>query len=125
VIPVAAPAPGRREAINSLELADKARRLLIEKNGEDIVLLDVRDLTEVTDYFLLVSGTSAPHLKALLNDLTRVLKDAGVTCYRKAGEPGSGWLALDYLDVVIHIFLPEVREYYAIEELWEKAPRLD
>ncbi len=94
--------------------------MIEDKKGENIVLLDVRRLSEVTDYYLLVSGTSGPHLRAIFSEIQHVLKGAGVHCYRRAGSPESGWLVLDYIDVIIHIFLPELRQYYAIEELWGK-----
>jgi len=110
-------------AIEGIEIARRARAAFEDKKGEDIVLIDVRGLTSVTDYFLFVSGTSAPHLRALFGDVQKELKKAGVQCYRRAGAPASGWMTIDYIDVVIHIFTPETRRYYAIEELWAEAPR--
>ncbi len=71
---------------------------------------------------VIVSGLSSPHLKALYNDLQVELKKLGSTCYRRAGDPEGGWMVLDYVDVVIHIFLPESREFYALEELWTARP---
>ena len=109
--------------IEGVELARKVRAAIEDKKGEDIVLLDVRGLSSVTDYFLFVSGTSGPHLKAISGDVQKVLKEDGIHCYRRAGDPDSGWMTLDYVDVVIHIFTPEMRRYYAIEELWAEAPR--
>lgn len=78
----------------------------------------------VTDYYLVASGSSAPHLKALVNEVLQELKHMGVPCYRKSGVPEAGWLVLDYLDVIIHVFLPETRRYYAVEELWAQSPRV-
>jgi len=108
-----------------LDLAETARRAFIEKKGEAIDLLDVKDLTGVTDYYLIASGSSAPHLKAMFNEVLHVLKNDGVRCYRKCGDPECGWLVIDYIDVVIHIFSVEARQYYAIEELWGEAPRVE
>jgi ribosome-associated protein len=110
--------------IKPLELARKARRILEEKKGEDIVLLDVRKLSGITDYYLIVSGASSPHLRAMFDEVLDLLKEEGMPCYRRSGEAESGWLVLDYVDVIIHILATEKREYYAIEELWAKAPRL-
>ena len=110
--------------IKPLELAKRARKILEEKKGEDIVLLDVRKLSGITDYYLMVSGTSSPHLRAMFDEVMHVLKEDGMACYRRSGEPESGWLVLDYVDVIIHILTAEKRDYYAIEELWGKAPRL-
>lgn len=87
-------------------------------------LLDVRDISELTDYVLVMSGATAPQLKALFKEIDSRLKSAGVQCRHKAGDPDCGWLVMDYMDVIIHIFQPRVRQYYAIEELWAKAPAI-
>jgi ribosome-associated protein len=84
----------------------------------------VRKTSSVTDYIVLVSGSSPPHLKALFSEALHVLKQEGVACYRHVGGSDGVWLVLDFVDVVIHILSPEARRYYAIEELWPKAPRL-
>ena len=76
----------------------------------------------MTDYHLLVTGTSPPHIKALSEEVDRVLKDQGTRCFRKSGTPESGWVVADYFDVVLHIFSPEQRAYYALETLWADAP---
>jgi ribosome-associated protein len=69
-----------------------------------------------------VSGMSKPHLKALYGEVQHQLKQEGIQCYRRAGMAEGGWMVLDYVDVVIHIFLPESREFYALEELWTARP---
>jgi ribosome-associated protein len=108
-----------------LELADAARTLLDDKKAQNTVLLDVRGQSTVTDYYLITTGLSAPHLKAMFNDLQVALKKLGVTCHRKSGEPEGGWMVLDYFDVIIHIFLPEQRQYYALESLWDPTPETE
>jgi ribosome-associated protein len=113
------------EAIKGRDIARTARRALEEKQGGDIRILDVRGLSGVTDYVVVASGSSPPHLKALVNEVQDILKKEGVRCYRKAGVPECGWLVVDYVDCVIHIFSPEARRYYEIEALWAGAPRLD
>jgi ribosome-associated protein len=85
-------------------------------------VLDVRDRSSVADYFILVSGGSPPHLKALFDAVQHSLKESGVYCFRRTVDAPGGWMVLDYLDVVIHIFLPETRAYYGIEALWSGAP---
>lgn len=110
------------ESLEALEIAKKAWEALDKKKGEKILLLDVKDLTGITDFYLIASGSSAPHLKAMFSEVQRALKEEGVYCYRKAGKPESGWLVLDYIDVVIHVFSAEARQYYTIEELWGEAP---
>jgi ribosome-associated protein len=119
------PRGGGEDAITAIEIANLARRSLEEKKGRDIVLVDVRQRSSVTDYYLIATGTSAPHLKAMLNEVHVALKKRKVAAYRSAGSPDSGWLTLDYVDVVIHIFSPAARRYYAVEELWARAPLLE
>ena len=95
-----------------------------DRKGLAPVLLDVRELSTVTDYFLIVTGSSTPHLKALFNEVQLKLKEAGVHWYRRAGDLEGGWLVIDYVDVIIHIFAEEKRRYYGIEALWAQAPRV-
>ena len=101
-----------------------ARAVLAEKKGQDICLLDVRGISGFSDYTLIVTGNSPPHVRALHDGVLRAGKDAGVHAYRHTGDPESGWMVIDYVDVVIHVFSDQARRYYAVEELWAKAPRL-
>ena len=101
------------------------RQILEDKNGKNIAVLDLRGISDVADFLVLVSGTSPPHLKAMSAEVQRRLKPKGAGCFRHAGDPDCGWMVLDYVDVVAHIFLDHRRRYYAIEELWAEAPRLD
>ena len=107
---------------NPLELAKKIRKILSDKKGEAIALFDVRRVLDIADYCIVVSGSSSPHLRAMFDDVQVELKKEGLPCYRKAGMSESGWMVLDYVDVIVHIFMPDAREYYSIEELWVKAP---
>lgn len=109
-------------AIKARNLAEKAALILEDKKGENVVVRDLHGLSSVTDFTIVATGSSPPHLKALFNEAQRLLKQEGVRCYRKAGSPESGWMVLDYVDVVIHILLHEAREYYAIDALWDQAP---
>ncbi len=86
---------------------------------------DVRGHSTITDFIVICSGSTAPHLKALQSELQRTLKPEGVVLYRCSGKPDSGWVVLDYVDVVIHIFERESRGYYAIESLWTDLPVWD
>jgi len=111
--------------MDPLGKAEAARDILDDRKAQDVRLIDLRGASAVTDFVLVASGNSAPHLKAMFNALMRRLKDRGEHCYRRAGQPEGGWLVLDYVDVVIHIFSREARVYYAIEDLWPDAPRVD
>ncbi|MBN1558450.1 MAG: ribosome silencing factor [Lentisphaerae bacterium] len=107
------------------DIAAAARQALEDKHGEDPLVLDVRGTSSLTDYLVIVSGSSPPHLKALYNGVQAALKQAGgLHVYRRAGAPEGGWMVLDYVDAVIHIFDRKTRGYYAIESLWTEAKRL-
>ncbi len=105
-------------------LARAARAAAEEKKGIDPVILDVRGISGVTDYYLIVTGTSAPHLKALDAEISRSLKGTGRAAHRATGVPDSGWIVRDFLGVVVHLMTAEMRQYYALEELWGDAPRV-
>jgi ribosome-associated protein len=97
------------------------RKVLDEQGGEQLKTMDVRRRSSVTDYYVIATGTSAPHLKALQNQVETALKAKGVHCYKKAGIPEGGWMVLDFVDVIVHVFSKEAREYYALESLWGKG----
>jgi ribosome-associated protein len=95
--------------------------MLEERQGNDILLLDVRQITLLADYFVLCSATSERQLRALAGDLSKQLKGEGGRSLSVEGEPESGWVLIDYGDVVVHLFLPQVRAFYALEDLWRDA----
>lgn len=110
--------------IEGINLAKRVGEILDEKKAEKMLLLDVREVSSVTDFFLIATGTSAPHLKALSEEVEVQLKKEGARAYRHSGDPESGWMILDYFDLVVHIFTPEVRSYYDLERLWRDAPQI-
>jgi len=91
---------------------------LRERQAEDLRVLYVRDVSTVTDYFVLATANSAPHLRALAEETDSSRKDARIKMTRKGGSPESGWSVLDFGDVVTHIMTEELREFYALEQLW-------
>jgi ribosome-associated protein len=107
------------------QLVGVVRGALLEKKGLDPAILDVRGLSSVTDFFVIVSGGSPPHLKALASEVRARAHEAGYVKGRGEGDPASGWVVLDLGDAVVHVFLPATRAYYALEELWNDAPRWD
>jgi ribosome-associated protein len=94
-----------------------------EKKGKEIISLDLKSITTaVTDYFLICHGTSKTQVDAIANGIwERVKKDCGTNPYNKEGFENSEWILLDYVDVVIHIFLDSTRSFYQLEELWADA----
>lgn len=105
-------------------LVQRILDLLAEKKAESVVVLDMRKLSSVTDFYVIASGSSGPQLRAMSEDLAFRLKKEGKPVHRRAGSPESQWMVLDYLDVIVHIMSPESRAYYAIEDLWNDAPRI-
>jgi ribosome-associated protein len=92
--------------------------------ARDIAILDVRRESSITDFHVLATGTSSPHLRALIEEVHRRMKAQGVLSYRKSGTPDSGWVVLDFVDAVVHVFSAEARAYYDLETLWKDARRL-
>lgn len=107
--------------LDSEQVALEAARALDEKKADDIRIFDVRGISSVTDYMVVATGTSAPHLKALLSETQHHMKELGVAKYRMSGESSSGWMVLDYVQAVVHVFSAEARAYYGIEKLWATA----
>ena len=97
---------------------------LEDRKAEDIVALDLRELANIADYFIIATGANKPHLKALYDGLQRLFKDAGFKGFHKAGIPESGWMIMDYQGVMVHIFERELREFYDLEQLWKDAPKI-
>jgi ribosome-associated protein len=90
-----------------------------------VVALDLRGISSFTDFFVICSGTSEPHLKAIAGEIEERLKeDDGVRANAVDGYPLSQWIVMDYSDVVVHIFHSQKRGYYSLEDLWSDAPRL-
>lgn len=99
---------------------------LLEKKARDIILLDVRELTTLTDYFIVCHGTSDTQIGALAdNVLDRTLEQSGEKAWRKEGLEMRRWIILDYVNVVVHIFSEEKREYYGFEKMWNDAVRTE
>lgn len=93
---------------------------LEDAKGTDVKTYDVRGVSSLADFFVVATGAAAPHLKALIASTQAAMKDAGVKSFRTSGDPESGWIVVDYIDVVVHVFSPEARAYYALEKLWTK-----
>lgn len=106
-------------------LLKAAVRALDDRKAEDLKVLHVGELSSITDFLILASGNSEPHLRALLNTVARELKDLHIKLIGSDSEPGSGWAVIDAFDVMIHLFLPEQREFYRLDELWKDAKLVD
>ena len=111
--------------MDSRKLALLCRELADNKKAEDIVILDVRELSSVTDYFVLASGTSEPHLRAIVDEITEKLRESHQLRPRAIdGTFQAAWVVLDYFDVIVHVMRQDVRDRYDLETLWGDAPRV-
>ncbi|MEX1062255.1 MAG: ribosome silencing factor [Balneolaceae bacterium] len=123
-------APGQFKKTDSQNAADSkaliscSANALLEKKAKDIVLLDVRGLTTLTDYFLICHGTSETHIKALANHvLDQVREKLGEKAWKQEGLDTRRWVILDYVNIVLHIFNEDKRSYYGIERMWNDAEK--
>src|SRR5512133_512706 len=109
----------------SRKLALLCRELAENKKAEDIVVLDVRELSSVTDYFVIASGTSEPHLRAIVDEIIDKLREEHHRRPRAIdGTLQTAWVVLDYFDVIVHVMRQDIRERYDLETLWGDAPRV-
>jgi len=114
--------PKRKETMDEMRCAIAA---IEDKKGERIKVLDVRGKSSITDYLILATGTSGPHIKALKAELDRALKEAGVQLIGQDREVDSGWLVVDAFDFMVHLQTEEMREYYSLDQLWKDAPLVE
>ena len=111
--------------MDSEALCDLVVEALESVKARDITRLDVRDMTTVTDYMVVASGTSNRHVKSLADAVAQKSREAGHKPAGVEGEDGSEWVLLDVGDVLVHVMLPRVREFYNLEKLWALGPDAD
>lgn len=111
--------------MDSKKLAQLCRELAENRKAENIVVLDVRKVSSITDYFVIATGTSEPHLRAILDEITdKLATDYGIKPRATDGNAQMAWAVLDFFDVIVHVMRPEVRERYDLEALWGDAPKM-
>src|SRR5439155_2096366 len=109
--------------MDSKKLAIFCRELADNKKAENILVLDVHEISSITDYFVIASGTSEPHLRAISDEITDKLREQHKVRPRAVdGTLQAGWLVLDFFDVIVHLMRTDVREHYNLEGLWGDAP---
>ena len=106
------------------EVVLKSVKFLDDKKAENIVILDLREVANISDYFVVATAANAPHLKSLSDGLQRLFKNEQYEGYRAAGTGDSGWVIADYDGVMIHVFSAEMRSLYDLEQLWKAAKRI-
>jgi ribosome-associated protein len=105
-----------------LALARKAGKLALSQKGFDVKIMKVKAISSVCDYLVIASGEADMHVKAIARAVDDGLREAGVKPYHREGLSEGNWVLLDYIDVVVHVFLEPTRKFYALEKLWGDAP---
>lgn len=98
---------------------------IFDKKGFNIIVLDVRNVCNMTDYFIIAEGNVDRHVRAIAKEIIDVLRPLGLHHFHVDGEREGDWIVLDYSDVVIHLFTPELREKYSLENLWKEGKIVD
>ena len=111
--------------LTSKEKAIQIAKILDDKKAEDIKVLEIKELTTMCDYFIICTGGSSLHVKALCDNVEEKMKEQGTAPIHNEGYNGAAWLLMDYGDVVVHIFDRESASFYNLERLWTDAPKLD
>lgn len=111
--------------VNSREIAAIACKALDEKKAENVKVIEISNISSVADYFIIANGTNTPHVDALVDNVSEELSKAGYKTERVEGKTGSGWILMDYNDVVIHIFSKEDRLFYDLERIWRDGKPVD
>jgi len=108
--------------MDSRELVDKCVDVCEDRKAENIVVFDVQEQSSLADYYLFCCGNSPAHIQAIVAHLSRAFKDQGLSPRAIEGVPASRWVLMDYMDVLVHVFHPELRAHYNIEGLLDGAP---
>ena len=113
-----------RTAPNDSQLARQAAAICLDSKANDVVLLDLHGVTDMTDYFVIASGTSDTHVRSVAEHVIESLGKQGVRVQSVEGLTQGRWVLLDYVDFVVHVFHPSLRTFYQLERLWGDAPAL-
>lgn len=109
--------------LTSHDLAREAARLTLTKRAEDVVILDLRELSQVCDYFVLATGHSEIQVRAIADSVDGGMRSRGYRPWHSEGYEARRWILLDYVDFVVHVFHVRAREYYLLDKLWGDAAR--
>ena len=111
--------------MTSLETAKLAVKILNSKKGIDIKLIKIDGVSSIADYFVISTGSSSTHVKTLADEVEVKLDEAGISVSHIDGHRSDTWIVLDYVDVIVHVFSEEAREYYNLERLWQDGEEMD
>jgi ribosome-associated protein len=111
--------------LSTEEKAALASRIAADKKAMDVVVLDMRDASSITDYFLICSGGSERQVQAIVDAIDEQLEQSGIDSLGVEGYREGRWILMDYGDVIVHVFSQETRDFYDLERLWANAPKID
>ncbi|HEY7394168.1 MAG TPA: ribosome silencing factor [Gemmatimonadaceae bacterium] len=111
-------------ASNSLALAQRAAQIALDTKAQDVVLLDLRGVSDMTDFFIIASGTSDTHARAIGEHVIEGMKKEGSPAHHVEGLERGRWVLLDFVDFVVHVFHPTLRNFYQLERLWADAEQV-
>ncbi|HET6463704.1 MAG TPA: ribosome silencing factor [Candidatus Krumholzibacteria bacterium] len=122
VVKTPLPAPRRSTAVATRATARKVAAFALEKKAVEITVMDVRKVTDVTRFFVVCSGQSTSQVKAIADHVIDSCRESGLEIYHVEGYDSLRWVLIDLVDIVVHVFQPDVRRYYQLERLWGDAP---
>lgn len=111
--------------MTTLQQAKETAKILSEKKGLDIKVIEISDVSVIADYMVIATGNSSTHVKALADEVEEQLDDMGISVSHIEGYRSNSWILLDYIDIIVHVFSNEAREYYDLERLWEDGTDID
>src|SRR5438309_4499691 len=114
--------PAKRAVVPARAALQLVTEALVDRKAVEPLVLDLRELSAATDYFVIVSGTSDAHVRGMAEHLMTALAPQGISPHHVEGLGKGRWVLLDYVDFVVHVFHPEMREFYQLERLWGDAP---
>lgn len=111
--------------MNSYEQSILTTKAISSKKGLNIKLIEIGDISSLADYMVIATGTSSTHVKAIADEVEYQLDEAGISVSHIEGYRSNSWILLDYVDVIVHIFSDEAREFYDLERLWQDGKEID
>lgn len=110
--------------MDSQKMALMSAKAAQDKKAHEVIILDLRKLTIITDYFIICSGHSDAHVRAIADGIVESLSKGQIKIWHREGDEEGTWILLDYGDIVVHVFYDETRQFYSLERLWADAPRM-
>lgn len=111
--------------MTTLQQAKETAKILSDKKGLDIKVIEISDVSVIADYMVIATGNSSTHVKALADEVESQIDEMGVSVSHIEGYRSNSWILLDYIDIIVHVFSNEAREYYDLERLWEDGTDID